>query len=256
MPNDAISIQHDAGPGTFLFCHPNLTPAYQMSYLTLNSSDWNPDSSTRTAAGSWHNDSVCYIRVLYTTEETIPIISKENSGVAGSGFYTVRATVSNGVFSTNLSCNVLVVSPVSDLRVIYPPVQEGIIYMPTNHTWLVVKIFTGANATSGWFGGNQSFPFERSCPSSVALLTTACARETDDTWFSVITLDGIGENVSTVVLWAENAVSSQNISVQVKAEEPIRGLRATPNPESRVLLHHRVVSHLKCAMRIIFFSKG
>ncbi|XP_061456021.1 polycystin-1 isoform X2 [Rhineura floridana] len=239
-PNDTVSIQHDAGPRAFILCHPGHTPPYQMSHFTLNSSDWEPGLPVFSAAGSWQNDSTCYFRVLSVAEETVPIIREENLGVDRSGLYTVRATVDNGVFSTILSCDFQAVSPVSGLHIIYPPEQGGKIYVETNRTWLVVKIFSGANATSGCFEGSQRFSFGRSCPPAVAPLVAECARETNDTWFSVIVLEGIGENVSTRVLWAENAVSFQNITVVVKAEEAIRGLRATPDPETRVLLNNRV----------------
>nr|XP_056722513.1 polycystin-1-like [Euleptes europaea] len=239
-PNDTISIQHDAGPGAFLLCHPSPVPSDPISYLTSTSSDWDPGFLAHDAASSWRNDSVCFLRVLFMAEETVPIIGRENSGVDRYGLYSVRATVDNGVFTTNLSCNFWAVPPVQGLCVIYPAVQDGKIYVPTNRTWLVVKVSSRVNASAGWLGGNQSFPFERHCPPTVAPLTAECARETKDSWFSVITLDGIGQNFSTVVLWAENAVSSQNISIMVKAEEPIRGLRATPDPETRVLLNKRV----------------
>ncbi|KAL8174980.1 UNVERIFIED_CONTAM: hypothetical protein K2H54_008049 [Gekko kuhli] len=239
-PNDTVRIQHDAGPGAFLLCRPSLTPSDQTRYLTLNSSDWDPGFPPRNTASSGRNDSVCFLRVLYVSEETVSIISPKNSGVGHYGLYAVRAIVDNGVFSANLSCSFWAVSPVQGLRVVYPAVQDGKIYVPTDNTWLLVKISSGENASASWLGGNQSFPFERHCPPAVTLLTAECARETNDSWFSVILLDGIGLNFSTIMLWAENAVSSQNVSVVVKAEEPIRGLRATPDPETRVLLNKRV----------------
>ncbi|XP_060116940.1 polycystin-1 [Heteronotia binoei] len=238
-PNDTISIQHDTGSGAFLLCRPSRTPSGQIHHLTLNSSDWDPGSSAHNTARSRQN-SVCFLRVLYVAEETVPVISPKNSGVGRYGLYTVKASVDNGVFVANLSCNFWAVAPVQGLHVVYPPVQDGKIYVPTDSTWLLVEVSSGVNASAGWLGGNQNFPFERHCPPAVALLVVECARETNDSWFSVIPLDGIGQNFSTVVLWARNAVSSQNISVVVKAEEPIRGLRATPDPETRVLLNKRV----------------
>uniref|UniRef100_A0A670JHV8 Polycystin 1, transient receptor potential channel interacting n=1 Tax=Podarcis muralis TaxID=64176 RepID=A0A670JHV8_PODMU len=241
-PNDTVSIQHDAGPGAFILCHPSQVPSYQMSYFTLNSSDWELGSLMHPEAGGWHNDSTCYFRVLSVAEKTVAIIGEGNLGVDRPGLYAVRATVENGVFSANLSCDFVAVSPVSGLHVIYPPEQGGRIYVETNHTWLVVKISSGVNATAGWFAGSQSFPFGRSCPPSVIPLVPECTRDTNDTWFSVVVLENIGGNASTRVLWAENAVSSQNITITVKAEDAIRGLRATPDPETRVLLNNRVVS--------------
>lgn len=134
----------------------------------------------------------------------------------------------------------------SGLRVIHPAPQGSRVYLPSNHTTLVIKLSSGVNATASWLGDNHTFPFEGSCPAPVAPLTADCARETNDTWFAVVSLSSLREGVSTHVLVAENAVSSQNITVTVKVEEPIRGLRAMPDPESRVLLNTRVVSDYCC----------
>ncbi|XP_077173138.1 polycystin-1 isoform X2 [Paroedura picta] len=239
-PNDTIRFQHDAGPGAFLLCRPTTTPSDQIPYLARNSSGWEADSPPRSTAGSWRNGSLCFFRVLYVSEETVPIISHKNPGVSRDGLYTVRATVDNGAFAANLSCHFWAVLPVRGLRVVYPPAQDGKIYVPTNRTWLLVRISSGANASAGWLGSNQSSPFERHCLPAVALLTAECAKGANDSWFAVVALDGLGRNFSRVVLWAENPVSSQNISVVVKAEEPIRGVHVIPDPEVRVLENSKV----------------
>nr|XP_016854338.1 PREDICTED: polycystin-1 [Anolis carolinensis] len=236
-PNDTLSIQHDAGPGAFLLCHRNRVPSSPTSYFSWNSSAWEMDFHPSFHASKWHNDSECEFRLLCTTEETSPIIRKQNFGIPSPGFYTLRATISNTVFATNVSCDFGVESPISGLRVVSPPEQGGILYVEANHTFLVVKISSGgANTTVGWIGGNRSTLFEKTCPVSVV----KCGPKTDDTWFAVVSLEGIAENGSTVVLQAENTVSTQNLTVVVKAEEGIRGLRATPDPESRILLNSRV----------------
>uniref|UniRef100_A0A803T4V6 Polycystin 1, transient receptor potential channel interacting n=1 Tax=Anolis carolinensis TaxID=28377 RepID=A0A803T4V6_ANOCA len=235
-PNDTLSIQHDAGPGAFLLCHRNRVPSSPTSYFSWNSSAWEMDFHPSFHASKWHNDSECEFRLLCTTEETSPIIRKQNFGIPSPGFYTLRATISNTVFATNVSCDFGVESPISGLRVVSPPEQGGILYVEANHTFLVVKISSGgANTTVGWIGGNRSTLFEKTCPVSVV----KCGPKTDDTWFAVVSLEGIAENGSTVVLQAENTVSTQNLTVVVKAEEGIRGLRATPDPESRILLNSR-----------------
>ncbi|XP_072838441.2 polycystin-1 [Pogona vitticeps] len=239
-PNDTVSLQHDAGPGAFLLCLPDQQAPPAMSYYTLHSPTWERDRPAQPMASSWQNGSVCGFRALAAAEERVPLLGRENSGVGHPGLYSVRAAVGNGVFRTELSCDFRVTSPISGLRVVYPPEQGGRIYMEANHTWLVVKIVSETNATAGWLGGDQSFPFERSCPPAVALRVPDCVREANDTWFSILPLEGLGENASTAVLWVENAVSRQNLTVVVKAEEAIRGLRATPNPETRILLHNRV----------------
>uniref|UniRef100_A0A8C0AU83 Polycystin 1, transient receptor potential channel interacting n=1 Tax=Buteo japonicus TaxID=224669 RepID=A0A8C0AU83_9AVES len=236
---DVFSIQHDADLGLLLQCQPSTTSPYRTSVLSMNSSEWALGLSDGFIGATWINNTVCSLRVRYAEEQLVPVISPHNAGLEHPGRYTVRASVDNGVFSANLSCSFWVTSWVSGLRVIHPAPQGGRVYLPSNHTTLVVKLSSGLNATASWLGDNRTFPFEGSCPAAVKLLTADCARETNDTWFAVVSLSGLREGVSTHVLVAENAVSSQNVTVTVKVEEPIRGLRATPDPESRVLLNTR-----------------
>uniref|UniRef100_A0A8B9P7V4 Polycystin 1, transient receptor potential channel interacting n=1 Tax=Apteryx owenii TaxID=8824 RepID=A0A8B9P7V4_APTOW len=232
-------IQHNAGRGLLLQCQPSTSSPYRLNFLSTNSSDWARGLSASFTSATWTNNTICSLRVRYAEEQLVPMISSHNAGLEHPGRYTVRASVDNGVFSANLSCSFWVTSWVSGLRVIHPPPQGGKVYVPSNHTTLVVKLSSGVNATASWLGDNHSFPFEGACPAAVAPLTADCARETNDTWFAVVSLSGLREGLSTHVLVAENAVSSQNITVTVKVEEPIRGLRATPDPESRVLLNTR-----------------
>ncbi|KFW80121.1 Polycystin-1, partial [Phalacrocorax carbo] len=239
-PKDIFSIQHNAGSGLLLQCQPSATSPYRTNVLITNSSEWAPGLSDSSVGATWLNNTVCSLRVRYAEEQLVPVISPHNAGLEHPGRYTVRASVDNGVFSANLSCSFWVTSWVSGLRVIHPAPQGGRVYLPSNHTTLVVKLSSGVNATASWLGDNHTFPFKGSCPVAVEPLVADCARETNDTWFAVVSLSGLREGVSTHVLVAENAVSSQNITVTVKVEEPIRGLRATPDPESRVLLNTRV----------------
>ncbi|NXC32026.1 PKD1 protein, partial [Campylorhamphus procurvoides] len=237
---DVFSIQHSAGPGSFLQCQPSATSRSRTSIPHVNSSEWAPGLSDGSLDPSWMNNTVCSLRVRYAEEQLVPLLSPHNSGLDHPGHYTVRASVDNGFFSANLSCSFWVASRVSGLRVIHPAPQGTRVYLPTNHTTLVLKLSSGLNATLTWLGDNRTVPFVGACPAAVAPLTPQCARDNNDTWFAVVQLGGLGEGLSTHVLVAENAVSSQNITVTVKVEEPIRGLRATPDPESRVLLNTRV----------------
>lgn len=243
---DVFSIQHSAGLGSFLQCQPSPTSPNKTNFFSTNSSDWALGLSASSTSATWINDTVCSLRVRYAEEQQVPVISPHNTGLEQPGPYTLRASVDNGLFSANLSCTFWVTSRVSGLRVVHPAPQGGKVYVPSNHTTLLVKLSSGANATARWLGDNHSVPFEGSCPAAVALLTAECARDTNDTWFAVLSLSGLKEGASSHVLVAENAVSSQNITVVVKVEEPICGLRATPDPESRVLLNTRVVSGCRC----------
>lgn len=239
---DIFSIQHNGVSGSLLQCQPSTTSPYRTNVLSTNSSEWALGLPDAFIGAFWMNDTVCSLRLRYAEEQLVPVIRPHNAGLGHPGRYTVRASVDNGIFSTNLSCSFWVASRVSGLRVIHPAPQGSRVYLPSNRTTLVVKLSSGVNATISWLGDNRTFPFEGSCPAAVALLTADCARETNDTWFAVVSLSGLREGLSTHMLVAENAVSSQNITITVKVEEPIRGLRATPNPESRVLMNTRVVS--------------
>ncbi|OWK50186.1 Polycystin-1 [Lonchura striata] len=229
---DVFSIQHDAASGSLLRCGrraPSLGGG--------NCSSWAAGSCPSPAGAARADGSACSLRVRYAEEQLAPVLSPHNAGLERPGAYAVRASVGNGLFSANLSCGFRVASRVSGLRVIHPAPQGSRVYLPTNHTTLLLKLSSGVNATASCLGDNRSVPFVAACPPAVAAL---CARETNDTWFAVLQLGGLGEGLSTHVLLAENSVSSQNITVTVKVEEPIRGLRAMPDPESRVLLNTRV----------------
>ncbi|NWU96861.1 PKD1 protein, partial [Upupa epops] len=236
-PGDVFSVQHSAGPGSLLQCQLSAAAPSRANILSTNSSQRALGLPDGLLGASLTNHTVCSLRVRYAEEQLVPLLSPHNAGLERPGLYTVRASVDNGFFSTNLSCSFWVASGLSGLRVIHPAPQGGKVYLPTNHSTLVVKLSSGLNATASWLGGNRTFPFESSCPAAVAPLTTDCARETNDTWFAAVSLGGLRDGPSSHVLVAENAVSSQNISITVKVEEPIRGLRATPDPESRVLVN-------------------
>uniref|UniRef100_A0A674GT89 Polycystin 1, transient receptor potential channel interacting n=1 Tax=Taeniopygia guttata TaxID=59729 RepID=A0A674GT89_TAEGU len=224
-------IQHSAASGSFLRCRRRAASAGRG-----NCSAWAAGSCHSPAGAPRANSSACSLRVRYAEEQLVPVLSPHNAGLERPGGYAVRASVGNGLFSANLSCGFRVASRVSGLRVLHPAPQGSRLYLPTNHTALLLKLSSGVNATASCLGDNRTVPFVATCPPALAPL---CARETNDTWFAVLQLGGLGHGLSTHVLVAENSVSSQNITVTVKVEEPIRGLRATPDPESRVLLNTR-----------------
>uniref|UniRef100_A0A8D2M3U2 Polycystin 1, transient receptor potential channel interacting n=1 Tax=Zonotrichia albicollis TaxID=44394 RepID=A0A8D2M3U2_ZONAL len=232
QPGDVFSIQHSAAPGSFLQCQRSAS-----SVASRNSSGWALGPSPSPVGAPRAGSTACSVRVRYAEEQLVPVLSPRNAGLEQPGHYRLRASVDNGLFRANLSCSFRVASRVSGLRVLHPAPQGSRVYLPTNHTWLLLRLSSGTNATASCLGDScSSVPFVATCPAAVAAL---CARENNDTWFAVLQLGGLGEGLSTHVLVAENAVSSQNITVTVKVEEPIRGLRATPDPESRVLLNTR-----------------
>ncbi|XP_022450219.1 polycystin-1 isoform X5 [Delphinapterus leucas] len=237
LPGDLISLQHDAGPGALLRCPPALgIPGSEAPYFSTNVSAWLAHLPAKLEAAP--AGPACALRLLVATERLTPLLGlSPNPGLRRPGRYEVRATVGNSVSRHNLSCSFNVFSPVAGLRAIYPAPYDGRLYMPTNGSALVLQVDSGTNATATarWPGGNVSAPFEAACPATVAALVPGCAHEANSTLFSVLALPGLSEGEHDVEVVVENGAGRANLSLRVKAEEPIRGLRATPSPEARVL---------------------
>ncbi|XP_055265171.1 polycystin-1 isoform X2 [Moschus berezovskii] len=237
LPGDLISLQHDAEPGALLRCPPALGSAgSEAPYFSANSSAWLsrlPAQLEAAPAGP-----ACALQLLAATERLTPLLGLgPNPGLRRPGRYEVRATVGNGVSRHNLTCSFDVLSPVAGLRAIYPAPQDGRLYVPTSGSALVLRVDSGANATAKahWPGGNTSAPFEATCPAAVVAVAPDCAQEANGSLFSVLTLPGLREGEHEVEVVVENGAGQANLSLLVTAEEPIRGLRAMPSPEARVL---------------------
>ncbi|CAH2307448.1 polycystin-1 [Pelobates cultripes] len=263
QPDHLLIIQHDYPDEELLSCS-----SFDLCCDVLHQPDWTSSVPESVLNGVWSNQTsegdsskenqesctFCSIRVVGTTEETSPLfIQTTNFGLKTPGQHTVTAHFSNQLFKAERSCSISVVSPISGLSVIYPPPQEGIIYIPTDNTVLILKILSGSNATASWVGGNQSWSFQRTCPPTVAALTSKCA-EGEDVWFSEMRLDGLDRGVVDVLIVVQNAINWQNITVPVKMEEPIRGLAANPFPQPRVLLNTVVnyVASVEAGSDIVF----
>ncbi|XP_064151439.1 polycystin-1 isoform X2 [Loxodonta africana] len=237
LPGDLLALQHDAGPGTFLHCPPAQgPPAPEAPYLLANASEWLTHLPTQLEEAPV--GPACALRLLGATERLTPLLGlSPKPGLRHPGHYKVQATVSNGVSTHNLSCSFSVASPVAGLRVVHPAALDGRLYVPTNRSALVLAVDAGANTTAmaHWRGGNASASFEPACPAVLDALAPGCPHEANSMLFSVLVLPGLCEGEHIVEVVAENSVSQARLSLRVMAEEPVRGLRATPSPESRVL---------------------
>ncbi|XP_066131349.1 polycystin-1 isoform X3 [Saccopteryx bilineata] len=237
LPGDLIGLQHDAGLGALLRCTPALgRSGPEAPYLSTNALVWLACLPAELEASP--TGQACALRLLTATERVTPLLGQwSNPGLRRPGRYEVRASVGNSVSRRNLSCSFEVLSPVVGLRVVHPVPHDGLLYMSTNGSALVLQVDSGANATATvhWPGGNTSAPFEATCPDLVAALVPGCASEPNSTLFSVLALPRLSEGQHAVEVVVENSASRANLSLWVKAEEPICGLRATPSPEARVL---------------------
>ncbi|XP_043944837.1 polycystin-1 [Protopterus annectens] len=238
QPYDIIAIQHEGEEESVLHCVQSTSSPYRQSFFKMNVPNWITDYLQPADNISWSDNIVCNLRVLYTSKtESQFIIPQLQTGLHKYGLYTFKTHLENGISSKNLSCTFLVMSPITGLNVIFPVVQHNTVYMPKNQTFMLVKISSGSNATAYILGGSEMFPFEAFCPVGQSPIIEDCNRETDDTWFSVIHLNFTDVRLSRIQVIAENEVSSQNVTVKVKVEEPVGGLRIRPSPESRVLVN-------------------
>lgn len=244
LPGDLIGLQHDAGSGALLQCP--LTPnqaGSKVLYLSTNASNWL--AHLPTLLDDARPGPACILQLVTATERLSPLLGlRSNPGLQHPGRYEVRATVGNNVSTYNLSCSFNVVSPVAGLRVIYPATLDGQLYVPTSGSVLVLQVDSGANATATayWPGGNVSAPLETACPTMLDALKPICTQETNNTLFSVLVLPGLSQGEHAVDVVVQNSAGRANLTLRVMAEEPIRGLHATPVPEARVLQGALVVS--------------
>ncbi|XP_076998268.1 polycystin-1 isoform X2 [Tamandua tetradactyla] len=237
LPGDLLGLQHDAGPGAFLRCPMALgSPAGGAPYMSATASAWLPLLPAQLEAAP--PGPPCALRLLGATERLTPLLGPgPNPGLQRPGHYVVQAVVGNGVSTHNLSCSFDVVSPVAGLQVVFPATHEGRLYVPTDGATLVLRVDAGANATATarWPEGNVTAPFEATCPALGAALVPSCTHEPNSSLFSVLLLPGLSEGQHVVDVMAENSASRADLTLQVTAEQPVRGLRASPSPESRVL---------------------
>ncbi|XP_056391560.1 polycystin-1 isoform X2 [Hyla sarda] len=243
LPDTLLVVQHDAPAKKFLHCHPS------RSYHVIRQHSWMDCIPGDLLGGSLVNSTAekrpskegsgasCSIRVIGTTANSSALFSPQpNSGLKYPGIYTVSARFSNPLFEATDSCTFTVMSPVSGLKVIYPIPQEEIYYVPINDTILVLKLLTGSNATAHWVGTNQSWSFGQTCPAVIS----ACDAVRGDVSYAEIHLKGLRKGVVEIVILVQNEMSSENKTIQVKMEEPIRGLSISPYPQERVLVNTRV----------------
>ncbi|KAI5933223.1 Polycystin-1 [Manis javanica] len=236
LPGDLISLQHDAGAGALLHCPPaHSHSGSEVPYFSTSASAWLtrlPAQLEVAPAGP-----ACTLRLLAATEQLTPLLDmRPNPGLRRPGHYEVRVMMGNSVSRQNLSRSFTVLSPVAGLRVFHPIPPDGHFYVSTNGSALVLQVDSGdsATATAHWLGGSVHAPFEATCPTTVAALVPGYAKA-NATLFSVLALPGLSKGEHTVEVVVENSAGCANLSLPVRAEEPISGLQAPPCPEACVL---------------------
>ncbi|XP_060127847.1 polycystin-1 isoform X6 [Zootoca vivipara] len=239
-PGDIIGIQHSAGRGSFLQCHPQMDSPWRQSYISLMKESWWEGGIPGPPNPTWVDSMLCDLRVTFVQEMKSLAIPPMLAQRPESGTYSYTATVRNAVSSSQASCSVQVRSKVSDLQLIYPTPLSGKLNIPTKQEiFLVVKITSGCKAVANWMSpvDMAGVPFVAACPAGIVLHVPSCYRETTDTWFSSVKLvmDKPREEEILDIL-VSNEVSAQKLSVKIQSHDAIDGLRVVPPGPCRMLV--------------------
>ncbi|XP_051790089.1 polycystin-1 isoform X2 [Erpetoichthys calabaricus] len=237
LPGDTVAVQHDADSGSLIDCHHAASSPWRQDLLYMNLSEWTRSPVNDESNVQKVRDSVCNLRFRYTSQRESPFDHEAlEVGLPTQGEYTFYAQTKSRTLADALSCTFQVVAPLA-LTVVYPTPQEGIIYVSRDQSFILVKVHSKANVTAHWDGGNQTFTFTRKCPAEAAHLKECAADLSDGTQFAVVDLDFGNSTSVSFLLIAEDGVSRENLTLEVKVEDAVRGLRVLPDPNQRVLVN-------------------
>ncbi|XP_039595651.1 polycystin-1 isoform X2 [Polypterus senegalus] len=240
-PDDIVAIQHTSADGPPIRCQKSLDSPWRQSYMMLSGSSWWENGLTVIPAQpSWVDEVICDLRVLYSERpRSFTLSPTASTGLSASSSYAISVTVGNAVSSATSGCTVEVRTSISGLQMIYPRPVGGKIHLTVNQSALiVVKILSGANATSTWSYPVQraAVQFQPSCPPSILNLAPGCKRDTTDTWFSFAWVSLLASSSHVLHISVSNEVSSQNLSVTLESHEEITGLEVSPSGMQRLLV--------------------
>ncbi|XP_039599396.1 polycystin-1-like, partial [Polypterus senegalus] len=237
LPGDTVAVQHDADPGSLIDCHPDASSPWRQDHLHMNLSEWTRDPENNESNVQKVRDSVCNLRFRYTSQRESPFDHEVlKMGLPTQGNYTFYARTKSRTLADALSCTFQVVAPLA-LTVVYPTPQDGIIYVSRDQSFILVKVHSKGNVTAHWDGSNQTFTFTSKCPAEAAHLKECAADSSDGTQFAVVDLDLLNSTSVSFLLTAEDGVSRENLTLAVKVEDAVRGLRVLPDPNQRVLVN-------------------
>ncbi|XP_029102822.1 polycystin-1 [Scleropages formosus] len=239
-PDDILAVQHTGQEEGFLHCPQSSTSPWRQSYLSVPGPEWGgwlEGGLTVVPAGAqWLDGVVCDLRVLYADTVHGYAVSSGQSE-AGHQVHTRMGTVSpsrsaepGGLPNT-----------VMEVAFVHPaPNREGQIHIPVNTpTIIVIKIRSGANATSFWSDpvSQTGVPFLPSCPLPLAEFSLACNRETPDTLFSHtwVVLSHPGSRILNISVLSQTG--SRSVSVQLRAHRSVLGLSVLPRGDQRMLVN-------------------
>ncbi|KAM4584954.1 polycystin-1 [Odontesthes bonariensis] len=270
---DVIALQHDAGPSALLRCHSSPQSLWRQPVFAFNLSDWFWINNTRQSAdsspdptpdpvldmealvrdgeGSWLEEVVCPIRVIYVGHNKTQLQGAQlSAGLPQPGLYSLLVHSTEPSYPTSASCPLRVVPPLG-LTILHPPTRNGTLYLKPNDTRLLLRVQSRYITWGSQHGSNHSVIFQSECPPGFMSSPALCqpgpssVEISEPNLYAVLDLS-LGEEEQKdpvqVELEAKNNVTEANLVVVVKLETPLRGLMVQPHPAHRVLMES-VVSY-------------
>lgn len=240
-PDDVVTIQHTRNPGAFLHCLDSeaaLNSPWRQSYLSLKGTEWGGwwggGLTSLPGGGQWVDGVVCDLRILYV--DTLHR-GTEHEDISGSTHTGTTA---------GFDIRALTTAPTPSLRsefglnIIHPPLDgKNQIHVQINvQTLIVVKILSGERARCSWSApvSQTGLPFHPSCPEPLAPSAPGCRRQSEDAWFSSVTVVLPSAGAQTLNISVTDAVSSQSFSVEMCSYEAVTGLSVEPQGRLRMLV--------------------
>lgn len=194
---------------------------------------------------SWVDDVVCDLHVMYGSEAHGLVISPLLWGFQEAGTYTVSAVLINAVSSTTATCEVNIVSPVTDVRIVHPIPCNDSLHLSTQEDNLVV---ISARSTSvvhvHWLTTLQSGEsiMQQECPPDIASSLPICTTHSMDVRFSWMLLHFNNPQSTILSIQLDNEVSVKSVTMHVQAHDAIQGLQIHTDGSNHIQLNQTRVS--------------
>ncbi|XP_018409573.1 PREDICTED: polycystin-1-like [Nanorana parkeri] len=225
-PDDILSIQHTGHRESFLRCKSSPDSPWRQTYARMTHLGWLEDYFQLNSA-IWVDDIVCDLRVLYGSELRSLVVSSLLSSFQEDGMYVVSAALSNGVSSTVTSCDITILSPVSDLQIIYPLLGTDGLHVGTPHpTLVVISAQSSSPAYVQWSTVAQSGEsvLQQKCPSDISSKLPVCDTLSINVGFAWMWLILDHPQTTTLTIMVTNEVSSINLTMPIQSHDAIQGL--------------------------------
>ncbi|XP_073537692.1 polycystin-1-like [Phyllobates terribilis] len=238
-PDDILSIQHTGVKGSFLHCTSSSDSLWRQSYITMTSQGWLKES-VLIDSGSWIDDEVCDLHMIYGSEAHSLVVSPLLLGFPQTGRYTISAILTNAVGSTTTTCQVSILSPITNVQIVHPTPYNDSLHLLTQEDNLVV---ISAQSTSlvhvHWLTALHSGDsiMQQECPSDIASSLPICTAHSMDERFFGMYLHFNNPQSTLLSIQLTSEVCVKNVTIQVQAHDAIHELQIHSNGSNHIQLN-------------------